>query len=188
MNNVLLINEAACRCVCVCVCVNPHLKEDLPMQRFHFVCGACEFLSACRSDIKAACVPLCPDACVTSSSLVRRSPSTEQLQSSPLHSLTGRNRFQRWQMTVQTARERLFSCDMSARVWERRFRFPKVPNPGLLVPEEQRFYRSFPLLPSFYLLWGRWVTLSSDVHCISRTKSSCQCYFFWVISAEKKAQ
>lgn len=66
-------------CVRVCVCGNHHLKEDLPMQRFHFVCGACVLLLACRSAKNAACVRLRADASVTSGSLVRRSPSTEQL-------------------------------------------------------------------------------------------------------------
>lgn len=80
MNNALLINE----CTCVCVCGNPHLKENLPMQLFHFVCGACcVFLSPCCSDKNAAFVPRCfaatAAAIVTRSSLVRDSPSTEQL-------------------------------------------------------------------------------------------------------------
>lgn len=80
MNNVLLINEAECTCVCVCVCWNPHLKENLPMQLFHFICGACVFLSPCCSDKNAAYVPHCgASAAVTRSSLVRDSPSTEQL-------------------------------------------------------------------------------------------------------------
>lgn len=79
MNNVLLINEAGC--ICVCVCGNPHLKENLPMQLFHFVCGACcVFLSPCCSDKNAACVPRYgAAAAVTHSSLVRDSPLTEQL-------------------------------------------------------------------------------------------------------------
>lgn len=80
MNNVLLINEAACVHVCarVCVCGKPHLKEDLPLQLFQFVCGACcVFLSPCCSDKNAACVLRCAAASVTSGCRVRSAPSTE---------------------------------------------------------------------------------------------------------------